>query len=38
MYRRKGRQSEYQTLIRKFLEHGKDPVKRLKLLRQGIGM
>ncbi len=38
MYRRKGKQSEYQTFIRKFLEHGKDPLKRLKLLRSGIGL
>ena len=35
--RRRGRQSEYQAYIKKFLEHGKDSLKRLKALKHGLG-
>ena len=37
MYKRRGRQSEYQASIKKFLEPNKDPLKRLKSLQHGLG-
>lgn len=37
MYRRRGRQSEQQASIKKFLEHHKDPLRRLNLLKRGFG-
>lgn len=36
MIRRKGRQSEHLAYLKKFLEHGKDPLKRLKALKHGL--
>ena len=35
--RRKGRQTEHQTAIRKFLDRTKDSIKRLKALKLGLG-
>ena len=37
MYRRRGRQTEYQASIKRFLELSKDPLKRLKSLKHGHG-
>lgn len=36
--RRKGRQTEYQTSIKKFLDRSKDFIKRLKALKFGLGI
>jgi hypothetical protein len=36
MYRRRGR-NEYDLAVKKFLEHGRDPGRRLKALRQAEG-
>ena len=38
MIRRRGRQSEFQSAVRKFLEHNRDPGRRLKALRQAEGI
>ena len=35
--RRRGKQTEYQAAIKKFLEESKEPLKRLKLLKHGMG-
>lgn len=36
MYRRKGR-NEYESAVKKFLEHNRDPGRRLKALRHAEG-
>ena len=35
--KRRGKQTEYQTAIKKFLEESKEPVRRLKFLKHGLG-
>ena len=35
--KRRGKQTEYQAAIKKFLEESKEPLKRLKLLKHGMG-
>ena len=37
LIRRRGR-NEHLTLIRKFLDHSKDPLRRLKALKSALGM
>ena len=37
MNRRKGRQNEFQLAVKKFLDHGRDPGRRLRSLKQAEG-
>ena len=37
MYRRRGRQSDFELAVKKFLEHNRDPARRLKALKHAEG-